>query len=97
LNLGFAVSIRWFVICHSCADGYWKSENLPMVVSKTPGATEICIQLRPKLMVLMEILGLGSPQAQLHQQGFMERAMGIEPTSEMWGTLRERTPATSPR
>ena len=55
--------------------------------SKIPGATGIRVQLRPKLMILEGIIGGGKPVKPTASTGFMERAMGIEPTSEAWGAF----------
>src|ERR1700751_3637113 len=53
-----------------------------MVASKTPGATEIRVQLRPKLRVSNGNLGGGKPVKPTASSGFLEGAMGIEPRSK---------------
>src|SRR6516162_7251028 len=43
---------------------------------------------RPKTRSLRVNFEEGSQQSQLHQQGLLERAMGIEPMSEAWERAR---------
>jgi hypothetical protein len=66
-----------------------RSRSRDLIASKTLFSGAFRVQLRPKNEEFKRTFEGGKPVKQTASTGFMERAMGIEPTSEAWEALNK--------